>query len=98
MPPFLHIRGLLNSQYIEGLEQLLPDIIRQPEEDCAALEVFFRDYRLFVVEVVERLGELEGIFRNMGGFSRLNGAFNDAANFRREKGQLPKAVGFQVPG
>jgi len=73
-------------------EELLTKVLRHPEEKRAAFRVRFLQDRVLVVEVVECLGQLEGVFGNMGGLAGRYRPVNSAVDLGSREKKLPEIL------
>ncbi len=76
----LHIRRDADAKYRGGAFQLAAEEVCHPEEKYLLLAVFFVNDGVLVLEVIERLGQLEGVFgyvrRLAGGYRPFHGGIS----------------------
>lgn len=95
-PAKLHVFRRRNAENLERPFELRPEIGREPQQERAFLGVFLGKNRIVVIERVERLGQLEGVFRDVAGLAGRKRAFERFARLRRVQHELPEVLGLEL--
>jgi beta-lactamase class A len=79
----LHIRGDLNSEDARGALELAPEKIRHPQKEYAPFPVLLVDDAVLLIEIAERLRQLESVLGDMRRFARVDCILERRIDFRR---------------
>src|ERR1017187_7333411 len=95
--PTLHIIRRLDAQNIQRPLQLPPEEIGHPQQEHLLLPILFVNDRIQMVEVVERLRDLERVLGHVRRLSRHDGALHCRIRFRGGQQHLPEVFARKLP-
>src|SRR6266853_2030283 len=88
----LHFFGRFDSEQLQRAYQLEFNQAAQLEKERLLGVVLFREDAMVVIKKIERLGELERVLRDEGGFLRVHRGFDLRAKRSREQDHFPNCA------
>ena len=93
-----HVSGYGDSQYGEGTFELGAEEIGHPQEEDFAFAIGLGQHGVLMVEIVERLGQLEGVSGDVRGLAGCDGFVERGIGFRDGQKNLPRVLRLQLTG
>src|SRR5262249_2301067 len=95
--PDSHILRNLDPQNSRGPFELPAEKIRHPQKKDSLFPILLLNDRILVIKIVERLRELECIFRHVRRLPCNHGALQGGIRFGCRQQHLPKVLRLQLP-